>query len=117
VVSTPSVVFDGQRYLMYFQGFPIDRPALTSLRIGLASSADGVAWSFENGDEPVLGPGKSGGFDQDGVDHPHAAGLGKNHSVHPSQIQLVNDRVLVWYGGEEAVHERVRIGLMQAVIR
>ena len=74
-----------------------------------ATSDDGIHWQPANNSQPLLGPPPAGNFD--------SAGDGRNHSVHPSQILVVGNKVRVWYGGEDgSLPHKLHIGLMEAVL-
>ena len=70
-------------------------------------SDNGFTFRQLNDGRPVLGPPPKGNFG--------TAGRGANHSVHASQMIVVNGRVRTWYGGEDALppHHQ-KIGLMEA---
>ncbi len=59
-VTAPSVVKTDQGYFMYYTGLS-DFGAVNSMRIGLATSPDGITWQ-KYGD-PVLTPGAEGDWD------------------------------------------------------
>jgi predicted GH43/DUF377 family glycosyl hydrolase len=63
-IGMPSVIFDGATYRMWYLGRSggIDR-------IGLATSADGIAW-IKSASNPVLTPGATGAWDAAGVGGP-----------------------------------------------
>ncbi|MBU1487047.1 hypothetical protein KKH56_03240, partial [bacterium] len=63
-VSSPSVLYDGTVYHMWYTGYDG-----TNMRIGYATSTDGVAWNKYAGN-PVLDPGASGDWDDAGVSSP-----------------------------------------------
>ena len=56
-VREPTILFDGTGYRMYYTGFDGSH-----LRIGLATSADGVVWQKHLGN-PVLDIGENGTWD------------------------------------------------------
>jgi predicted GH43/DUF377 family glycosyl hydrolase len=100
----PSVYYDGDRYLMLYQ-----------TRFGggwncfAAVSNDGVNWAPAWDDQPVLGPAPTGNFD--------TAGVGANYCVHPTKFIVTDNKVRVWYGGEDGSPPHLqRPGLMQIVL-
>jgi len=64
-VSSPSVLYDGRVYGLWYSGFS----ASQSTQIGYATSADGITWTRAAGN-PVLGPSSSGDWDSYAVDQP-----------------------------------------------
>ena len=98
----PSVYFDGHRYFMLYCGDVGNQWKTYS-----AVSDDGFVFRQLNDGHPVLGPPPTGNFG--------SAGQGGNHSVHASQMILMNNRVRVWYSGEDALPpNHSKIGLMEA---
>lgn len=65
-VMGPEVIFDGNRYLMWYTGTTGSKhPAgFFAYRIGVASSQDGVTWIRENGGRPVIDLGPPGSPDE-----------------------------------------------------
>ncbi|MCG3155713.1 MAG: hypothetical protein DKINENOH_02321 [bacterium] len=60
-----AVVFDGEKYHMFYMGASYS----SRERIGLATSFDGIHWQkYQN--NPILGPGAPGTWDQTQVYHP-----------------------------------------------
>jgi len=53
-VRSPSIIFDKDRYLMFYIG--IDTATGTG-KIGLATSTDGITWTRENGGNPIISTG------------------------------------------------------------
>jgi hypothetical protein len=73
-----------------------------------ASSVDGIHWAAAYGGQQVLP------FWEDGAMGSNQQG--QNHSVHPSQLVVLEDRVLFWFMAEEpAGAGSQRIGLAQAL--
>ena len=100
----PSAYFDGRRYLMLY-----NKDLNGSWATFSATSDDGINWKPANDSQPLLGPPPTGNFD--------TAGKGRNHSVHPSQILLIGNKVRVWYGGEDgSPPHKAHIGLMEATL-
>jgi hypothetical protein len=98
----PSVFYDGSDYFLLYEK-DLDH----SWAIFAAESHDGVDWRTTHRRQPLLGPPPAGNFG--------TAGKGKNHSVHPSQIIRVGDRIRVWYNAEDGSPPHYqRIGLMEA---
>ena len=59
-----------------------------------AESRDGIHWKPALGGKPVLGPAPPDNFGS-------ANGKkGNNHSVHPSKLIVIKDRLRIWYGAE-----------------
>ena len=110
----PSVHFDGNRYLMYYNTI-VEVPTGGSLwTMFAATSRNGIRWKPALGGRPVLGPAPSGNFGSaDGK-------KGNNHSVHPSKLIVLKDRVRIWYGAEGSkplpgkTYAPSAIGLMEA---
>ena len=74
-----------------------------------ATSEDGLHWvRLSEPADPLLGPSSPDAFD--------SAGVGRNHSVHASQMLFLNDQLLVWYMGEDRDGVQ-RIGMMASAIR
>ena len=100
----PSVYFDGrQDFLLY------NRNLGGQWATYAASSSDGIHWQSAFYGQPVLGSPSAGSFG--------TAGVGRNHSVHPSQMLIQGRRVRAWYGAEDgSPPHHQRIGLMQAIL-
>ena len=98
----PSVHYDGRRYFLLYCGDVGNQWKTYS-----AVSDNGFTFRQLNDGRPVLGPPPKGNFG--------TAGRGATHSVHASQLIVVNGRVRPWYGGEDALppHHQ-KIGLMEA---
>lgn len=90
----PSVYFDGASYVMYYNTI-VEVPGGGSLwTMFTATSRDGIRWKPAQGGRQVLGPAPLGNFGSaDGK-------KGNNHSVHPTKLIVLKDRVRVWYGAE-----------------
>ncbi len=82
-INPGPVVFDGIAYHMWYTGFGGSGP-----QIGHAVSLDGIHWTKQPADEPVLGPGAAGAFDSLGA-------------VFPA-VLLVGDTAQMWYAGTVA---------------
>ncbi len=65
-VYSPGVILDGTTYKMWYAGWST---ASTSMKIGYATSPDGVVWT-KQGSAPVLTPGATGSWDANGVSYP-----------------------------------------------
>ena len=109
-VTSPTVIFDGRLYWMWFTGVERDRPGesayLFRTFIGAAISIDGLSWTPLNGGQPVFMHGLPGSFDQHSVGHP--------------MVIRDRDRFLMWYGGADGTDATAdirieRIGLAQSV--
>jgi predicted GH43/DUF377 family glycosyl hydrolase len=59
-IASPSVVYDKDRYLMFYEG--MDDP-VKSWKIGAASSTDRTTWTRLNNGDPVLSLGNNGDWD------------------------------------------------------
>ena len=82
-VSNPFVLHDGTQYCMWYTGYDG-----TNMRIGYATSDDGVAWSgvlWNKHDNPVLDLGESGSWDSVVISSP--------------TVVLENDVFQMWYAG------------------
>jgi hypothetical protein len=100
----PSVYFDGRKYLMLYSVIADRQWVMVA-----ATSADGWSWTPVAGRAPVLGPPAPDSFD--------SAGSGRNQSVHPSEIVVRGDRVLVWYTAEDGrPPNAMRVGLMESSV-
>ena len=64
-VFAPEVLHDGQRYLMWYTGMPIERhdSGIGYCRVFLATSRDGMNWRRANAGKPVLDLGPLGSSD------------------------------------------------------
>lgn len=110
----PSVHFDGKSYLMYYNTI-VEVPTGGSLwTMFAATSGDGIRWKPALRGRPVLGPAPPDNFGSaDGK-------KGNNHSVHPSKLIVLEDRIRVWYGAEGnkplpgKTYAPSAIGLMEA---
>jgi len=113
----PSVHFDGNRYLMFYNTI-VEIPTGGSLwTMFAATSGDGIQWKPALGGKPVLGPAPPGNFGSaDGK-------KGNNHSVHPSKLIVIKDRLRIWYGAEGntplpgKTYAPSAIGLMEAAAK
>lgn len=76
-----SVIFDGNNYHMWFGGCN----HLYNFRIGYATSSDGSAWNKDNINNPVMGPGSTGDWDDDGVI--------------PGTVSFDGETYRAWYSG------------------
>lgn len=88
-VEAPFVLFDGTEYKMWYAGFDG-----TKLRIGLATSSDGINWTKYSGN-PVLDTGSQGDWDQ-------------NNAFSPVVI-YDGSKYKMWYAGSNDTN--VRIGM------
>ena len=112
----PSVYFDGKRYVMYYNTIVEVKTGGSLWTMFAASSDDGIHWKPAREGRPILGPAPAGNFGS-------ANGKkGNNHSVHPTKLVVLRDRVRVWYAaeGNEALpgrkHAASAVGLMEARI-
>ena len=101
-VSSPTVLFDGETYRMWFVGSQstddASFPYKTIERIGLATSRDGLHWQLAGGGEPVLDLGPPNSSDAKGLCHPF--------------VMRVDDKFMMWYAaidGSTAPNTHVRI--------
>ena len=87
-VGSPTVVYDGTTYWMWFNGGQItadaEYPYKVIEQIGGATSSDGLHWTALNEGKPVLTLGAAGSADHRGLAHPYVLKVGK--------------RFLMWYG-------------------
>ncbi len=86
-VSQPSVLYDGTGYHMWYAGYDG-----TSMRIGYATSADGVVWNKHAGN-PVLEVGTNGAWDDAGVSSPSVLHDGTQYHM--------------WYSGYDGTTMRI----------
>jgi hypothetical protein len=99
----PAVYAAGRQYLMLYSVL-IDG----QWKMVAATSADGWTWVPAASRAPLLGGAAKDAFD---------SATAGNHSVHPSEIIVRDERVWVWYSGEDArAPNLMRIGLMEAKI-
>ena len=99
-----SVYFDGSRYFMLYGG-----DVGAQWRTYAAVSDDGFHFTRHNGDRPILEQAPAGNFD--------TAGRGRNHVTHPTQFIVTNDRIRLWYMGEDGSPPHYqRVGLMEAIM-
>ncbi|MEQ8328851.1 MAG: hypothetical protein RH859_00155 [Longimicrobiales bacterium] len=82
-VLGPSVIHDGDRYLMFYS-----RPVEGRWVMFAATSSDGIDWRPSRADAPVFP------LDQG------SSGVGQNHSVHPSQFLVEPGIARFWYQAE-----------------
>lgn len=81
-VHTPAVIHDGSEFRMWYGGGDGDmRP------VGYATSPDGSTWT-KHGDNPIMGVGPPGDFDDRGV--------------WPGTVIFDGDRYRMWYTGEHS---------------
>ncbi len=88
LVHTGSVLFDGTTYRMWYTGMSQGYGSGTA-GIGLATSSDGIHWTKDTLNNPVLGAGASGAWD--------AHGVGQCAVVYDS----VSQRYQMFYDGNE----------------
>jgi predicted GH43/DUF377 family glycosyl hydrolase len=67
-LGTCAVIFDEGMYKMWYLGFPTN--ADDNWRIGYATSPDGINWTKQNQNNPVLDIGAAGEWDDHKVGHP-----------------------------------------------
>ena len=94
-VFPATIVFDGTTYHMWYTGSK-ERPfntLSTEPRIGYASSTDGINW-MKDPDNPIMGVGESGMWDDFWVGHPRVIFDGTTYHM--------------WYSGYDG--QEVRIG-------
>jgi predicted GH43/DUF377 family glycosyl hydrolase len=91
-VSGMTMDFNGMRYRMWFVGATkASSPGVPYgyvVRIGLATSTDGMWWRIANDGKPVFGPGPAGSFDAKGIAHPYVLRVGGKYI-----------KYMMWYGG------------------
>ncbi len=91
--SQPSVIYDTDTnmYKMWYAGAAIEPAGGTSYylhwHIGYATSNDGINWTVQNNDQPVLFPGP-GGKDKESV-------------AHPGVIKLNSGIYIMYYAGSQ----------------
>jgi predicted GH43/DUF377 family glycosyl hydrolase len=86
-VGIPTVIFDGSTYHMWYAGSPTN--PLTQIRIGYATSTDGILWQKDTLNNPVLNIGSSGEWDDLWVTHPTVIKDGADYKM--------------WYTGSRTV--------------
>ena len=87
-IETPTVVFNGTNYQMWYAGYDHDSYA----RIGYATSTDGIAWEKHPGN-PVLDMGESGTWDDAGVTRP--------------TVLFDGTKYRMWYSGGDGSYARI----------
>lgn len=84
-------------YIMFYIGFrDVDHA-----QIGLARSRDGVSDWQRHPDNPIIGPGLDGAWDQDAVYKPYAV--------------FSNDRWYLWYNGRRKRSEQIGLAIHKGV--
>lgn len=86
-VGSPSVIFDGTTYHMWYDG--VDG---NNRRIGYATSSDGIAWT-KYAANPILDLGPSGTWDDEGVHQPSIIFDGTTYHL--------------WYTGDDGSNSRI----------
>ena len=88
-VGSPTVVYDGGKYWMWYNGARFTNepgyPYRIIEQIGGATSKDGLVWTPLGDGQPVLAPGPAGSADDRGLSHPY--------------VLKVGEKFLMWYGG------------------
>lgn len=92
-VQNPRVLFNGQRYEMWFIG---NRNDYFASQIGYATSSDGIEWTKFPGN-PVVSPGPNGSWDDE--------------SVHGNDIFFDGQMYYMWYGGYDGSVARVGLAV------
>ncbi len=87
-VSSPTVVYDGIEYQMWYTGYDG-----SNLRIGHATSNDGVTWN-KHADNPVLEQGESNSWDAMGVSG-------------PTTVMFGAEDFRMWYTGYDGANMRI----------
>ena len=113
----PSVHFDGNKYLMFYNTIRATDNGGTQWTLYSATSVDGIRWKPARNNKPLVGPAPPGNFGSaDGK-------RGNNHAVHPTKLIVHGNRVRYWYGAEGNKPRPGRkyaasaVGLMQADIK
>jgi len=113
----PSVHFDGNKYLMFYNTIRATDNGGTQWTLYSATSVDGIRWKPARNNKPLVGPAPPGNFGSaDGK-------RGNNHAVHPTKLIVQGNRVRYWYGAEGNKPRPGRkyaasaVGLMQADIK
>lgn len=94
-IDAPSVMFDGERYRLYYQGYQVAANSADRVyQIGVAFS-DTIYGEFsrEGRTEPIVGPSASGTFDDYRVFHPW--------------VVKIRDLYCMWYTGGDTVYRYV----------
>ncbi len=95
--SGPNVIEYADTFRMYFTGWDGTSSATFKyLRIGYATSLDGINWEVQNNDEPVLDVGKQGEWDEDWVRY-------KSVLIHEGRLKM-------WYDGTRDLASHLKIG-------
>ncbi len=77
-VYSPSVLYDGTNYDLWYTGFSKSQP---SPQIGFATSPDGANWT-RSPLNPILSPGPLGSWDSAGVEQPSVIQVGKAYVLY-----------------------------------
>ncbi|MCU0460890.1 MAG: hypothetical protein MUF36_02560 [Bacteroidales bacterium] len=84
-VGLGSVIYHGDVFKMWYSGGSMTNTS-SPLRIGYATSPDGITWSKYN-NNPVLNKGSDGSWD--------------DNSVHSPCVLIINDKFHMWYTGHK----------------
>lgn len=82
-------IYNGEKFLMYYQGWNNASEAFTKVNIGVMESEDGISWVKDSINNPVLMEDHVGVFDEDGIWNVDAL-YDEDNAVSPYQI---------WYDG------------------
>jgi len=93
-VGTPTVILDGSEYKMWYAASMTNPP--TQIRIGYATSTDGISWQKDILNNPVLDLGSSGEWDDYWVTQPTVVKDGSTYKM--------------WYTGSRLPIGTERIG-------
>jgi len=91
VIRPQTVIYDGSIYKMWYEG----SGAIAQLKIGYATSSDGITWTKYSGN-PVLIPGGDGGWD--------------DWSVSDASVITDGSAFKMWYGAQGVQYGTNKIG-------
>jgi len=92
-IASPSVVYDDDQYHMFYNG---NNPFLYNWAIGHATSSDGITWTKDSLNNPVLTAGSPGSWDDE--------------SVLVSSVLIYGSTFHLWYTGAQTGNIYWKIG-------
>lgn len=85
-IETVHVLRDGAAYMMWYGGYEVREDPPVTLKIGLATSFDGIAWTRE-ATNPVIDKGTPGEWDDSWVESPSVVKVGSTYYMLYSGIK------------------------------
>lgn len=102
-VNSPSVLFDGSRYYIFYAGYNG-----SSKRVGYATSTDGSLW-YRASSNPVLNLGTDGNWDDSGVSDPSILHKGERYYIYYTGFDGANIQTGYAIGQGSLVPDHIRI--------